>query len=215
MIPSITCFALMRESSVHQHAAQFFLRHAGLERQQRSDLRVAILLHDKAELVPVEERLHAVVERETANAHEVGLDPARFQNIQRLAHRRIAAADGDHAELRALSPLDHRRRHELRRRLVFLQQPVEHLLILVGSLGITAKLVVPRAAREKSALRIHARQRARRNVILILRRIAEKLRHLLELAPRPARARDPAGTHRPRSAAAPPNRSCRYPDPKA
>ncbi len=76
---------------------------------------------------------------------------------------------------------DDRRGHRLGRGLVLARQAVHHFLVLVGDLGVAAELVVARAAREERALRVHAGQRARRDVVAVLGRVAEELRHRLEL----------------------------------
>ena len=94
--------------------------------------------------------------------------PRCGQNVERFAHGRIAAAEGDDAE-RAPSRFSMiGARHELGRGLVLPQQAVHHFLILVRHFGVAAELVVAGAAREECALRMHAGQRARRDVVLVL-----------------------------------------------
>src|SRR5579863_4178430 len=89
-----------RKTAVHQYRAQLFFRHAGFKRQQRTQLRVAILFDDETELALFEESLHRLVERESTHPEKVRGDAARGQDVDRLPHRRIAAAKSDDAELR-------------------------------------------------------------------------------------------------------------------
>jgi hypothetical protein len=66
---------------------------------------------------------------------------------------------------------DDRRGHELGGGfLVLEQQPVHHFLVFVRRFGVAAEFVVAGTAREERALRIHARQRARRHVIFVFGR---------------------------------------------
>jgi hypothetical protein len=67
------------KSTVHKDGSQSILRNASLKRQQRAELRVAILLDDKTEIVAVEKLFHALVERETADAHVVRVDTALLE----------------------------------------------------------------------------------------------------------------------------------------
>ena len=77
-----------RHAVVMQDRAQAALVHAGLQRQQRAQLRVAILLDDEIELMRLEKLLDFLAERKAAHAHVVDLDALSRQAQLRLAHRR-------------------------------------------------------------------------------------------------------------------------------
>ena len=141
----------------------------------------------------------ALVEREAADPHVIGRSAACRENVHRFAHGRIAATDGDNAERgRSAARSIIRSGHEFRSGLVLLQQAVDHFLILVRSFGVAAELVVPGAAREERALGMDARQRSRRDEVLVFGVIALELCDLSRVPPRSARARGRDDSYRPK-----------------
>src|SRR5665213_2456129 len=120
-----------RKSAVYQHGAQFVFRDAGLEREERPELRIAILLDNEADLVFSEERFDSRVEWKTAQAHEIAHDAALGQYVERFANGRIATAQSYDAEAGAGAALDDGRWDELRGGLVLLEQTIHHFLVFV------------------------------------------------------------------------------------
>src|SRR5579863_7973527 len=84
-----------RESTIHQNGTQLFLRHVGLERQERAELRVAVLFYHEAKLIFGEERFHGGIEGKTADAHEVANDAPFLKEIQTFANCQVAAAESE------------------------------------------------------------------------------------------------------------------------
>src|SRR4030095_5462471 len=68
------------ETAVVQDRAEPRLVDRGLERKQSAQLRIAVLLHDEHDLVPLEEVIDLTAEREGTDAHVVHPDPARLQD---------------------------------------------------------------------------------------------------------------------------------------
>jgi hypothetical protein len=101
-----------RQATVVQQRAQLFLGHARLERQQRAQLRIAILLDDEQQPVIGQELLDFLAEREGAHAHVVHLHAARMQDVERLVHGAIRTADRDDRDVGARILLDDRPRHD-------------------------------------------------------------------------------------------------------
>src|SRR5580704_11466473 len=106
-------FRAQRKPAVHEHGSQLFLRNIGFQDQQRTKLRIPILLDHEADVMLIAEFFYILVKREAAYAHEIGLDSALGQNVERLAHRWIAAAQSHDSDAGAVATFDDRRRHEL------------------------------------------------------------------------------------------------------
>ena len=170
MTPSTTCARSKREAAVDEHRAQLLLRRPPVSSvSSDSQLRVAVLLDDEDALVRGEERLDALAEREAADAHVVGDDAALAP--ARPTASRTAGSQPPSEMMPNVAPVCVRitgAGTRLGGRLVLAQQAVHHLLVLVGDLGVAAELVVARAAREERALGVHAGQRARRDVVVVL-----------------------------------------------
>src|SRR5690606_20421136 len=102
--------------------------------------------------------------------------------VDRFADRRIARADRDDAPAVARRVLaNHCPGNELGRRAPLAEQPVDDLLILACILGVAAVLVVPGAAHEIGAPRVHAGVRAIGDAVAVLVEIAMEALGLLEL----------------------------------
>src|SRR5688572_19227368 len=93
-----------RQAAVVQDRAQLRLFDLRFERQQALEPRIAILLDDEQHGVRGEEFLYFVPEREAAHAHVVELRAAPFQDIERLAHRTVAAAERNDADIVRAAP---------------------------------------------------------------------------------------------------------------
>src|SRR5262249_6746132 len=159
---------------------QLFFGRSGFENEQRAELRIAVLLDDKTDLVLRDECLNTRIEGESPYAHHIGEDAILRQEAGRFANGLIAAAEGDETDGgRGLG--DHRRRDELRRRLVFARQPVYHLLVFIRYFGVSSGLRMAGAPGEVRRFRIHARERARGYRILVFVVVTLELRELLDL----------------------------------
>src|SRR6185437_16667912 len=77
-------------------------------------------------------------------------------------------AQRDDAHLAARILLDQRTRHQVRGGQPFLAQPIDDQLVVMRIFGVTAVLIVPRAAREVGALGMHAGQRPLWNAVAIV-----------------------------------------------
>ena len=122
-------------------------------------LRVAVLLHDEAELMFENKFLHGFVKRKSAEPHVIESDAALAKQIDPFTNSHIAAANADDRPLRFRRCHD-RRRHKVRRGLVFCGQAVEDFLVFAGRLGIVAEFVVARTARDVRAVGMNAGQRS-------------------------------------------------------
>ena len=132
-----------------KYGDEALLRGIQLEREQGTELRVAILLDDEYPRVIVDETLHVVTEGERPQPHVVDEDSLGGQQRERFTDGAVAAAERDDSPGRALVRGQRDRgRHERSRRLELAQEPIHALLILVRSLRVACGLVVPRAARE-------------------------------------------------------------------
>src|SRR5262245_42274461 len=109
------------ESAVDQDAAETVLGNGCFECQQRPELRVAILLHNEAELVLREEPDHLFRERKSPDAHIIRRNPLPVKGIERLPHCWIAATNGYDTKLRTFPEPDNRWRYKSRGRGMFLQ----------------------------------------------------------------------------------------------
>src|SRR5688500_12576759 len=102
------------QSSVIEHGGHPITRDARLDREQCTQLRVAVLLDDEAPLVRVNEVCDRAREWKSTDAHVVGEDALRFQLVDRLKNRSMAATERDDPNLRpppsALRPPNLRRR---------------------------------------------------------------------------------------------------------
>ena len=164
-----------------QQRAQFRLLDLRLERQQRTHLRVAVLLDHEHEAVGGEELLDLVAEREGLDPQVVERNALAAQHVERFAHGTVGAAEGDQRDLDARILLHQRCGHELPCGGELAQQPVEHDLVIGRVLGVGAELRVTRAAREVRALRVHAREGTIRNAVLVAVEVAVELLDLLQL----------------------------------
>src|ERR1700677_3373702 len=80
------------ESAVDQDGTELVFCDVGLKRQERTELRIAVLFDYKAELMFGEERFHGGVKGESAEAHKVANHSAFGKKVERFANGRIAAA---------------------------------------------------------------------------------------------------------------------------
>ena len=90
-----------RLPAVVTHGGQLLLWHIRLERDERQQLSVPVLLDHEEVWVSLEEPAHGLVERKRSDAHVVGRDAALGQAIDRLSDRPVTAADGDDSDLGA------------------------------------------------------------------------------------------------------------------
>ena len=144
--------------------------HAGLQRQQRAQLRVAILLDDEVQSgARARKLLHFLAEREAAHAHVVELHALRAEARDGLAHGAVAAAERDDAERRCRrSPRSPPCGTSFVAVIHFLRSRSSTTWYSARILGVGAVLVVAGAAREVRALGMHARQRALRNAVVVV-----------------------------------------------
>ena len=119
-------------------------------------------------------------ERETADAHVVGVDPLGSQQVGGLMHGGIAAADGDQRHLGARLMRDLRSRHMLSGMLELPLEAVDEFLIRVGVLGVESVLVMAGATHEVRALATHTGKRARRDAVAVHVEVARELLDLLK-----------------------------------
>src|SRR5258708_20609920 len=98
--------AAQGEPPVHEERAKAFFRDRRFGDEQRLELRIAVLLDDEIGRVLVDERLDALVERESANPHVVGEDALLAERVHRLAPGAVAAAAGNEAPRGSALPAD-------------------------------------------------------------------------------------------------------------
>ncbi len=164
-----------------QDRAELVFLHGGFQRQQAAQLRVAVLFDDEQQRMRGEKFLDLLAEGKCPDTHVVQGHAFGFENVQRLAHRAVAAADGNDRRLVARG-FDDRLRHQRLRALELALQAIEHDLVVVRVLGVAAVLVVTGAAREIRALRMHAGQRAVGDRVFVQIEIAVELgRQLFDL----------------------------------
>src|SRR5579871_3985095 len=77
-------FRAQRKSAIDENALQTVLTEVGFKHQQRAQLAVPILLDDEVYIVRIEKRFDGHIEREPAEAHEIGSDSARSENVKRF-----------------------------------------------------------------------------------------------------------------------------------
>ena len=135
-----------------QNRAHAVLRHAGLERQQRAQLRVAVLLDDELQLVRVEKLLHLLAEREAAHPHVVEPDALRAEARRSPRAPAVAAPSVTMPDSLPAPASITRLRHQARGRQPLLAQPIDHHLVLARVLGVGTVLVVAGTAGEVRAL---------------------------------------------------------------
>src|SRR4051812_21982322 len=85
-----------------QHARELGRIDLQLVHQQRSQLTIAILLHNEHPVMLGDETLDLVVEWEAAHAHQVEADAAFLQHLFGLVHRRAGRAKIDRSQPRRL-----------------------------------------------------------------------------------------------------------------
>ena len=143
-----------RESAIDQHGAQLVLWARGF-RAVSSERSCASRFCSTTKQNSCSPRncFHFCVERESRGcACSRAAMPSFGEDVERFANRRVAAADGNYAELALRAALDDRLRDELRRCFVLVQQAVHHFLVFVRNFGIAAEFVVAGAAREERTL---------------------------------------------------------------
>src|SRR5579871_3278620 len=101
-----------RHAVVVQDRSQPALLDAGLEDQQRAQLRITVLLHYEIGRVRLQELLDLLTEREAAYAHVVGLNPLRLEALTRFLHGTIAAAERHDTDRHLLTAVDDRFGHQ-------------------------------------------------------------------------------------------------------
>src|ERR1039458_7495790 len=131
-----------RESSVDEHGTQFVLGDAGLDSEQRSELRVSILFDDEAEVMVVKKLPDVRGEGESSDPDVVDRNAGVTEQVDRLADGEIAAADGHDADCCTVAPLDDGCRHVMGGGGMFPCQTVHDLLVLVRHLCVGAVLVM-------------------------------------------------------------------------
>jgi len=151
----------------------------GLERQQRAQLRIAVLLTTKMTTVRVENRSTSSVNGKARTPHVVHPHAARAQQVMasRIRPSQLPT-DTITSSLSAVASMI-ARGHEFLRRGPFYEQPVEEQLIVGRILGVHAKLGVSRAAREIGCLRMHPRQSAISDAVAVLVQVAIEFLELL------------------------------------
>src|SRR5437879_1094975 len=98
-----------RKSTIDADREQLLFWCICFENEERAKLCVAILLDDVTERMLRDELFDLFTEREAPDAHVIGMDAFRIQQIDRFVARGIAAADTDDAKRRAIFLLDDRR----------------------------------------------------------------------------------------------------------
>ena len=154
----------------------------------------------KFRLVRFEKRRDLVTERKPSHSHVVEDDAVLGEEVESLHAGCVAAADGHEAQLDARGRLDDRRRNGPRRALDLAVDAIDDVDVLVTVFGIDTEPIVAGAAREVGPIRMDPRQRP-------IRRCRRRRRPCIggTSSPSPALrptapSRDPAHTHRPRSA---------------
>ena len=148
------------KSAVAQDGKQLGFLHGGLERQQRLQLRIAVLFDHEDGRVRLQESFDVAVEGKGLDAQIVHVDLLPPENVERLADCAVAAAEADDSDFIAALAHQHGSRQVFRRVRELSLQPVEHDLVFGGIFGVGAILIVARTAREVRALGTGSRQRA-------------------------------------------------------
>src|SRR5258708_21138522 len=147
-----------RESAVAQDGVELGLLHRGLERQQRFQLSVAVLLDDENGRMRFQEGFDVVVERECLAPKLIPADFLGPEDVERFANCAVATAEAHDADVVSARSYHDGFGQILRRIREFPFQPIEDDLVFGRILGISAILVVARAAREGGALGAHSLQ---------------------------------------------------------
>src|ERR1700678_4510999 len=168
-------FGRHRQPAVAQDGVEFRLLHRGLERQQRSQLSVAVLLDDENSRMGLQKSFNVAIERKRLDPQIVHLDFLPPEDIERFTNGTVAAAEAHDADFVAALAYHDGLGQVLRRVREFPLQAVEHHLVFGRILGISAILIVTRAAGEVGALGTGSRQSAVRDRIVVAVDVAIEL----------------------------------------